>query len=332
MPSIHEALSWLNKLEPTHLPRTTQALLRFISSQQRVDYEHAQLIANAIQNSRSHADQLELPEVMLQIARIEYEQQDYLAALDYAQAASHIYPEGSFRSGVTRWICGMSAWKTGQYRQAFAYWYFGRETMQKLAGAHDCPPGSEAVGGIGQVLLCMNVEMVCVAEEIYTWLDAFEPSRLSGAARHLVNGISDHLERKQIQDVYTLVSDLQSLGSAAADPLEYAEILVECAVALYRMDNHEEAEWLLRQAIESFPAQSHQQMVTRWLMGAILWDTPEKHAEALAQWEQCLDGISDLIAESSQNNQPERVLWYRRIRATMSRALDEKVGENIEAL
>lgn len=329
MITIIEALSWLKQFETSHLRRTTQALVRHITDLQTPEDKRRQMIASAIRNSRSYSDRFELPELLLQIAEVKYRQGNFKSAREYANAAVQIYTPDSHNLAAARWILGIIAWKLSDPKLAYSSWYYAREIFEKLASEAERQNDTEKVRWYNEQLEKINVELVCSPEETYTWLDVFEPSRLSKAAQQINNTLIEKLENNNFQDVYLLVENLKTLGSHSADHVEEAEILVECALAVYRMGNIQEAVRLLQKALGRFEPESHHQAVARWLLGILYWELPDQKTQAIAQWEKSLENFDQLGRKSDQQNLQSRLVWYRSHRNTMSEALNKKIRENL---
>src|SRR5512142_3355345 len=83
----------------------------------------------------------------------------------------------------------------------------------------------------------INIEMVARVEELYTWLNAHEPSRLSEATRLLVNELMQAALDGNSKRVYQQANLLQKVGRDSEDYLEALEIMVECGMALYQVKN-----------------------------------------------------------------------------------------------
>ncbi len=329
MIKLNETLSWLNQFDNSHLRRTTQALVRHITNLQTPEDMRKQMINSAIKHSRNHIDRLELPELLLNICDVRYRQQAFTTARDYANAAVQLYPANNHRLAVARWILGMIAWELPDYKLAYSSWYYAREIFEKLEERSKAQKNEEMLKWYQEVLTRVNVDLFCTVEETYTWLDHFEPSHLSNAARQLNETITDKLEKNQFQDVYKLIDDLQTLGRSSTDLLENAEILIECTLALYRMGNLNEAVRMLQRAIDAFTPQSHHQAIARWMLGILLWETNDKNPIAIMNWEKCLENFDELARRADQANKQMRVAWYRKNRAIMAQAMSEKISEKL---
>lgn len=329
MMKISEALSWLNHFENTHLRRTIQSLVKHIKDPTTPEVTREQMISSAIKNSRQNRDLMEYPEVLINCAHSKYDQEHYNAARDYAVAAIRTYPSGSHRLGVARWIVGIIYWKLPNNTLAFSSWYHARDIFNTLADRAATFKEQRQVDWYHEQLIEMNVDLVCTVEEIYTWLDYFEPSHLPTSAHQLIKAISDKLERGHFQDVYKLIEDLQTIGKSSSDILELSEILVESALAIYKMGNLNEAINLLKKAIDSFTPLSHYQAVSRWMLGVLQWNMPTQHNQAIINWEKCLEIFDILARKADHNNKQDRRKWYLEKRSYMDQALNARINENL---
>ena len=331
MITITDAISWLNQFEPTHLRRPPQALLRHITNLQTAEDKRRQMINSVIKNSRGYRDKLELPELLINIAGLKYRQANYATAKDYASAAVQLFPEESHAQAVARWVLGMVAWKLSDARLGYSSWYYAREIFQVLAEKSGNEGNTQANEWYTEKLTAMNIDMVCTPEETYAWLDLFEPSHLSKAAKQINDAILSRMENNQFQDAYKLIEDMKTLGRNSEDHIEEAEVLVECGLAVFHMGNVNEAVRLLQGALSKFTEESHHQAICRWLLGVVQWESPEKHNQAIMNWERCLEQIQDLAARSDQQNRQARRKWYEARREIMTEALNQKIKERLDA-
>ncbi|MCE5209096.1 MAG: hypothetical protein LLG42_12405 [Chloroflexi bacterium] len=328
---MNNALSWLNRFESTHLRRTTQAILRHINDPEIDETKRQQMIETVVEQSRENSDRFEVPELMLHLAGFHFARLEASTAMEYARQARLALAEGSHACAVSDWILGIIAWKTGDTWLAFSSWYQARQTFEQLAEAQERAEKNVNAQWYRDLLIRINMEMICKTEEVYTWLDIFDPSRLSGKALSLVDAITDQLNQEWLtesdkQSIAGLVNDLHNLGLNSLDPLESAEVLVECAMIVFRLGDITQAQDMLRKAVEIFPPQSHQRTVTLWLLGILEWQLPDSRSSAITHWEECLEMMEDLIQIYQQDEKPERVAWYRQKRGFMSRVLEKKIA------
>ena len=72
----------------------------------------------------------------------------------------------------------------------------------------------------------INIEMVSRVEELYTWLNAHEPSHLSDAAKSMVNGLMQSALEGNSKKVYQQINLMQKVAQGSEDYMEALEIMV----------------------------------------------------------------------------------------------------------
>ncbi len=326
---MDNALSWLNRFEATHLRRTTQAMLRHITDPDVDENKRQQMIDAALAQSRENPDRLEYPELLLQLAALFFSREDPAAAEEYLRLAREQLPEGSHASAVAAWMQGITFWKTGENWQAFSFWYTAREIFEKLAVQQEEADKNVNAAWYRDLLTRINMEMVNKPEEAYTWLDLFDPSRLSTQALNSVNRISDQVNQEWLtesdrQDISGQVDELLNLGTNSIDPLESAEVLVESAMIHLRIGNITRGQTLLTQAEEIFPPNSHQRAVTLWLLGVFEWQLPGTRNKAINHWTESTVMMGTLAKLYEQSGNLDRAAWYREKQDVMTHVLNKK--------
>lgn len=326
---MDNALSWLNRFEATHLRRTTQAMLRHINDVDVNETKREQMIDAAIAHSRENPDRLEYPELLLNLAAQFFAREDPAAAEEYIRLARRELQAGSHAAAVAAWMQGLVAWKTGENWQAFSSWYDARQMFEELARRQEDADKNVNAAWYRDLLTRINMELVNKPEEAYTWLDLFDPTRLSAQALNEVNRINEQVNQEWLtesdrQDIGAQVDDLLNLGTNSTDPLESAEVLVESAMIHLRIGNITRGQTLLAQAEEIFPPNSHQRAVTLWLLGVFEWQLPGTRNSAITHWTESTLMMGSLASLYEQSGEGERAAWYKLKREVMEHVLNKK--------
>ena len=262
-------------------------------------------------------------------AAVLYEYDDYQNANRYALVAVKQYSSDNHRQAVARWISGQIYWKIPNNNLAFAYWFQAREIFKNLALESAKAGEVEKANWYRRRLLEMNVELVCTAEELYSWLDIFEPSKLSKPAVQLIESIANNLENNQYKKVYGLINSLEIISKKSSDYLEVAEIFIESSLALYKMGNLRDAVSVARKAIDAFPPFGHHQAIARWILGVYQWQMPTEVSKAVSNWQKALDTFEELTVKADYKNQQNRREWYEKQEEYMALAMNQMIEENL---
>jgi tetratricopeptide (TPR) repeat protein len=325
MITINESLAWLNQFDKSHLRRSTKSLLRHLQSRYIPEYKRRQMISTAIRSSRLNGDPFELAEVMLHCAVEEYKQKDFAIARDFASAAAQIYPPESHPAVVAYWIQGTIYHEISNSLLQYSCWYHARNIFEGLKAQAGDLQNLAMTHWYTVSLEKINVAMLYLVEEPYTWLDRFEASHLSMEARILHEKIIQELEEKRSDNIQDTIFALQSLGENSADPMETAETLVECGYVAYRIGDAEKALSLLQSATNAFQPASLQQASAQWMLGVLEWQL-ENRELARESWENSIHTLEELIRGEDNNLQQEQLAWCNNKVGYMTTALKRKVA------
>jgi tetratricopeptide (TPR) repeat protein len=326
---MYNALSWLTHFENTHLRRTTQAMLRHLNDMDVDEDKRQQMIETALEQSRANPDQLECPELLLHLAAQYFADDDLSMALEYTRQARQFYAEGTHQNAVAAWMQGIAAWKSEQNWLAFTCWYDARQAFGQLARQQEDAGNHANAGWYLNLLERLDMNLAVKPEEAYTWLDYFDPSRLSANALAMVEEISQLVNQEVLtesdqQNILARVNELNALGTNSVDPLESAEVLVECAMIHYRLAGFSKAAGLLDNAVQIFPPNSHQQAVTLWLQGLMEWHSLAARGQSIAHGTESHRLFAELAQLSGQSARPEQAAWYTAREDTLLRILRKR--------
>lgn len=158
-----------------------------------------------------------------------------------------------------------------------------------------------------------------------------EPPRLiRESSEILVEKMRQALDDGQNEQVVRIVDRLKKLnGIGPLDnskncPDDSLEALVECAIALYKIGDTQEALKFLELArYARYASHWHYRAIILWLSGCFHWLSLLHVDDAIAQWEQAWELFSRYGAKDPDPN------WYAKRAEKMRRAIDLSTHENI---
>jgi tetratricopeptide (TPR) repeat protein len=327
MHSPREALVRLNTFDRSYLNPSSKTWIGQIkhASESGADLEHE--IDVVIEHSHLLSNPWGYAEFLLNLAVLEFENNRYKGALEHIRAALDIFPPESQRAAVSLWILGWVEWARSDPYAAYSHWMEARQIFLNLHQQNLEQRQTERITFYLDCLKEINIEMVSRVEELYTWLNAHEPSHLSEAARSLVNSLMQSALEGNSKKVYQQVSLLQKVGQVSEDYLEAIEIIVECGMALYQVKNFSNAASTLRRAAAGFPPGSHRQAVARWMAGLAQWQVQSERDNAINNWQQSIKEFEGLEQQASRSRNPDRAAWYEERIEVMKLALVQKISQ-----
>jgi tetratricopeptide (TPR) repeat protein len=327
MHSPREALTRLNTFERSYLTPSSKAWIGRVSHTGETGADLDQEIREVIEQSQALVNPWGYAEFLLNLAVLEFEHSRYKGAHEHVLTALRIYPPESHRQAIALWILGWVEWARSDPYTAYSHWMQARQIYLNL---HLQSVEERQLARISFYLECLqeiNIEMVSRVEELYTWLNAHEPSHLSDAATSLVNGLMQSALEGNSKKVYQQGSLLQKVAQASEDYLEAMEIMVECGMALYQVKNFSNAGSMLRRAAAGFPPGSHRQAVARWMSGLAQWQVQSERDSAINNWQQSIKDFEGLEQQAWRSRNPDRAAWYAERIEAMKLALVQKISQ-----
>ncbi len=327
MHSPREALTRLNTFERSYLNPSSKAWIGQVTQAGETgsDLEHE--ISEVITESQVLVNPWGYAEFLLNLAVLEFEHGRYKGAHEHVLTALRIYPSESHRQAIALWILGWVEWARSDPYTAYSHWMQARQIYLNL---HLQSLEQRQLARTNFYLECLqeiNTEMVSRVEELYTWLNAHEPSHLSDAAKSLVNGLMQSALDGNSKKVYQQVSLMQKIAQELDDYLEAMELMVECGMALYQVKNYSNAGSTLRRAAAGFPPGGHRQAVARWMAGLAQWQVQSERDSAITNWQQSIKDFEGLEQQASRSRNPDRAAWYAERIEAMKLALVQKISQ-----
>jgi len=327
MHSPREALGRLNTFDRSYLNSASKAWIEQIKTAAENGADVDRLIDEALEFSKLLSNPWGYAEFLINLAVLEFEHNRFKGAHEHVLMAMNIYPPESLRAAISLWILGWVEWARSDPYTAYSHWMQARQIYLDL---HQQSLEQRQTGRITFYLDCLkdiNVEMVSRVEELYTWLNAHEPSHLSDAARSLVNTLMQAALEGNSKKVYQQVSLLQKVGQGSEDYLEGIELMVEGGMALYQVKNFSSSASTLRWAAAGFPPGSHRQAVARWMAGLAQWQVQSERDNAINNWQQSIKDFEGLEQQASRSRNSDRAAWYEERIEVMKVALVQKITQ-----
>ena len=339
MISIFEACSWLNQFDRRHLnnqsARLIAGMLRLDSSEETV----RELIQTADTYCNCAIQPLERAEILLNCAAIQFSMGLFAEADQHILDAKFIYEENRdrHRFAVAVWMAGIVERETIEKGTGHANWTLACAAFKRIAdeNARYFDPEKKCWCSnlpkrdwYAERQLKMSADLICLPEEIYGWLNKFEPSHLGEIAVQVKRLLHKQFGLRQYPSVYALIGELHNLSRGSWDYLEIPEIMIECGLVLYELGNYEQAVDQLDQALHHYLPHTHRQAVLLWLSGALMWRIPARYGQAVTHWEKAISFFSDLAIKADYEGRGKDSQWYREKMEMMLRILNQHMAKD----
>ena len=327
MHSPREALTRLNIYDHSYLNIPSKAWIEQISQAGEAGVDLDQEIKEVFGHSQVLVNPWGYAEFLLNLAVFEFEHGRFKVSHEHILTALRIYPPESHRQAIALWILGWVEWVRSDPYKAYSHWMQVRQIYLVL---HQQSLEQRQMAYVAFYLDCLkeiNIEMFSRMEELYSCLNAHEPSHLADAAKSLVNVLRLVALEGNSKKVYQQVGLLQKVAQGSEDYLEAIEILVECGLALYQVKNFSNAGSTLRRAAAGFPPGSHRQAVARWMAGIAQWQVPSERDNAINNWQQSIKDFEELEKKAGRSRNLDRAAWYAERIDVMKLALAQKINQ-----
>lgn len=328
MIDIFEALSWLNAIDHCfYLTIEDRQLIDAAGKFDSPDSSVRIILERLRTAAHSPGAPLRKAEILLNCAAIRHWRAWYpQAALD-AREAVIVCDTDDHRHAVALWMLGMAQWEMFQNHDAYRNWAEAKKIFEECQSFLQHFPGDGAwyQGWTRQ----MNVDLVARPEEIWTWLNWFEPSCLRPQTQEVVDCVQKKIRQRAYANVYVLMQDLQEANRRCEGVYEQAEVYLEFGLAIYQMGNTHFAIELLRKSVQNFYpgiGTYHKQMVARCLLGAVEWMNERSQDQAVADWTGSIEEIENLRQIARRDNDPSKGEWYAEHHHILHTALTERLN------
>lgn len=325
-----KALGWLNAIDNCcHLNNEARRLINAASGFSPHDSRVKLVLERLRSLAHSSGDPLEKAEILICCAAIgRWRGWRPQASRDAAEAVL-CYDNDDHRRAVALWIQGIIQWEMHQNYDAYRNCDHARELFQKRQILFQHFPEEDV--WYKNRIRQMDVDLAAQPEEIWTWLNHFEPSSLKPPTKQIAECVQDKIRGQAFQNVYALMQDLQEANRQCEGIYERAEIYLEFGLAVYELGNIHYAIELLRKAVQNFYpgiGSYHKQVVARCMLGALEWMQVSSHRQAVQDWKRCVEEFEILRRWADRDNLPNKEEWYAQQREILRAALLERRKEN----
>jgi tetratricopeptide (TPR) repeat protein len=325
-----KALGWLNAIDHgSHLNNEARRLIRAAAGFSPQDTRVKLILERLRSLAHSLGDPLETAEILLCCAAIgKWRGWCPQAARDATEAVL-CYDDDDHRRAVALWMQGIIQWEMHQNHDAYRNCTGAKELFRKRQLLFQHFPEEDA--WYKNQIRQMEVYLVTRPEEVWTWLNYFEPSSLKPPTKQVVECVQDRIRGQTYQNVYALMQDLQEANRQCAGVYERAEIYLEFGLAVYQLGNTHYAIELLRKAVQYFYpgiGSYHKQVIARCMLGAVEWMQPFTHKQAAVDWKRCIAEFEDLRRWADRDNLQKKEEWYAQHCEILRAALLERRQEN----
>ena len=167
-------------------------------------------------------------------------------------------------------------------------------------------------------------------EEVFGWLRRNNPSNLDTPATTLILQVIGNVQSGNNTQAYQIIEYLDAIADELSNelrkPVDAGDIWSEIGLAFYQMGNIFEAERFWMKAVQSYPAESHEHAVVRWLVGAVQWSIETKNKDAVRNWKGAIREFRNLAEEAERQNRIGDKDWYEEKKVEMENSLEEALS------
>jgi tetratricopeptide (TPR) repeat protein len=149
---------------------------------------------------------------------------------------------------------------------------------------------------------------------VYGWLKKFSGSLLDTPATTLRDQVIYYIKCRKYTQAHQTIKYLDAVAEELANelrkPVDAGDIWAEIGLAFYQMGNLFESEKFWEKAVTSYPPESHEHAVVRWLLGSAQWLVETKNVDAMKNWKGAIREFENLIEESEKKNEISKKDWY----------------------
>lgn len=324
-----QVFSWLNETDTTHIPPSLRVLLGLMTATHN-ELELDDLISQVLRESRTSGQPLQHAEVLLACAEHKYRRMNYPDGIRLLDTAFELYftEKDYHRIMVTRWLQGLTHQKMGEERVAFDRWFEGSQIAEKFIDRYQRLDLPVVVQWVEDKLGSIQVEMAYLMDEIYTWLNFFEPESYELSIKALLNSTLERIDEQRFESARKNILELNRLSHQTADHQEAGLIQFECGRLCYILKDFPTSIKYFEQAATLFSPFEHHYGVTRWAIGLLQWKEKSSHSQAIHSCQMSIDVLSHLALDADHKNHQKRRLWYEKKKKVLERALENKILKN----
>jgi tetratricopeptide (TPR) repeat protein len=312
MIDLIETVKWADQFDPSHLAAANRRLIDGIFDAKTPKRQVPALITTVLTNTKASPDPLEYPEALMYCGVAQYYRGRWLTASQHLNEALRMFPQGRHRTVVARYISAWINWQLGEESTSRSQWEEVAKEFQKIMAWY--------ADTLKKIQLDTTVEKSLQIREPYQWLNKWEQTKISGQSRQLIEILKRKLNRKD-PTLYQIIARLLELARSETDYLFEAEILVECGLAVYEMENYPQALTYMQAAVDIYHPRTHRQAVARWLLGVVQWQVEPERPRAPLNWEMSIELFEELSMLEDHQGKKDRSKWYEEQLEIMRRAM-----------
>ncbi len=326
MINIFEALGWLNQVDHcSHLDNEARRLIRVAYRFRRDNSRIGPMLGRLRNFAYSASAPLQRGEMLLCCAALGYTCGWFPQSARDATDAVVSYEKDGHRRATALWMVGMMQWPMSLNHDAYKNSREAREIFQhrQLLFQHFPREQTWYKNHIRQI----NVDLAARPEEIWTWLNWFEPSFLKTSTHQFVDQAQEKIHRQVKPTLEALLQDLQEAEQQCEGVFEKAELYLEFGLAIYQLRDISHAVELLKKSVQCFYAglgTYHKQVAARCMLGALEWMAAASRDQAAADWKCSIQELARLGRWAGRDKNQEKREWYAEHHAILRAAWLER--------
>jgi hypothetical protein len=168
-------------------------------------------------------------------------------------------------------------------------------------------------------------------EDIYLWLNKFDPSHILPSTDKMIDQVRKALDEGRKDEARGLLQQLKDLAYHLQDNEEVTEVLIECGNISFMLNDFVEAEHILVDGVSRAWSDLHRRAVIQWMLGCVQWQSLPTRHQAVISWRNSLSDIERLARQPGFP--PGQHGWYqetgRRLELSLLESL-EQVGRYVD--
>jgi tetratricopeptide (TPR) repeat protein len=336
---LSDLYNWLNREDTSHLTNKSKFSIWQINDPKLPDSQKDTMIEALVNSTRASQDDCEYAEVLVFAGKTQGDRRKFCEAQFFLNHAISRYSSmnETFRGAVAKIMLSNIQWMTGDNNSAYASFRTARDVLEKIARekrqamldkTHHLPGLEKDVVWYSNNIDLLNDTWIEQPEEAYSWLNLFQESFLSSAAKQLRDAIGSKLATRDFIRAYQELAALQDMVKGSLEPREKAEVYAFSGLTYFQMGNAREAEKYLRSAASLFPPDRHHQTMVRWMQAMVVAKDTYRMSEAIRIANDVVRCLEGLRLSSDHSNHSKECTWYE-TQANNTRRVIKKLTERM---
>jgi len=238
---------------------------------------------------------------------------DWLKAAELVDKGLKTLKEKHEHLAILEWIGGAIDWNLRNGYAGCKHWQQAEETMEAAEKNAMRSQQEDRVMMIRECLKDMKrwiIEITASVEGGYLLINQYQKSRLTHNTSDLIQLMKKVLKSDQSKKAYQII-ELLKMSSFVLG--EYPEVMVECALAAYRLGDLEETILCLRMAKAKYAVNRENLAATLWMLGSVFWQMESGTKNAVESWTSCQEQLTNLVSDldrvNSKQNREKKILY-----------------------